>query len=542
MTTQALTLPVDIPWRRLAYAADMIDTNFGDIALPPKWRSSLAVYYYVVEQEQTAESYPEGRIVYLRLTCSITGWNPSEELQAAVSLEEVGDNLDDLQRATWEAIQSSGWAEAYWPCLGAIAQIAIYPNPADGVHADDYPFIQDFEPKKRELFETVTDTGEYLSGSSEKIDVQKGTTSTDSTEKSDIMTGGGVTIPVGGAVGLGANISGEWGTRKTTGTQAVDMHTTDSARERRETVSHSTTFSQMYQLFNGYHLGTNRAVFLIAPRPHTASQTQRAGQESELAFNLIQGQRALEGIQDMFLVVHVPTKLQGICIQASLDTGHQVFVSAGAVMKTGPGAEPPRDGHTEPPPPPPPGTDQGVIVYSQLVVTRRVIQNCGEFDQAGNLTLAGVPAVAGLPRLAIVHEALVPSPTLVARTADTSNGGRATGQALLADEMNLFQREVTAAMRSGFSAGRYKPRDFVETATFRRLVAMTLRDMELSLDRLVQLNYLTTDVKGLLDQAGVGTLGGLFGRAAEESREITLKELDELRSGLIDKVLNVAER
>jgi hypothetical protein len=28
-----------------------------------------------------------------------------------------------------------------------------------------------------------------------------------------------------------------------------------------------------YQLFTGYHLGTNRAVFLIAPRPHIVTGT-----------------------------------------------------------------------------------------------------------------------------------------------------------------------------------------------------------------------------------------------------------------------------
>jgi len=65
MTTQTLTVPLDITWQRLGYSRDMIDTNFGDINLPPKWRSSLAVYSYVVPEEQTAESYPDSRIGYL---------------------------------------------------------------------------------------------------------------------------------------------------------------------------------------------------------------------------------------------------------------------------------------------------------------------------------------------------------------------------------------------------------------------------------------------------------------------------------------------
>jgi hypothetical protein len=50
----------------------MIDTNFGDLIFGPKWRSSLAVYYYIVPDEETADAYPNSRIVYLKFTSSIT--------------------------------------------------------------------------------------------------------------------------------------------------------------------------------------------------------------------------------------------------------------------------------------------------------------------------------------------------------------------------------------------------------------------------------------------------------------------------------------
>jgi len=271
MAIQALTLPIDITWQRFGYSRDMIDMNFGSLTLPPKWRSSMAVYAFVVPEEQTAESYPDARIVYLRLTCSITGFNISEDLIDPQTIGEAGDQLDDLQRSAWEAIQSQGWANRYWPCLGAIAQIAIYPHDTDEIGPDDFPFILDFEPKKRELYETRSETGESMSGSSEKINVQKGATTTESTEESDILTGGGASFGLG-SLSIGASVSGEWGTRKKTGTESVDMRTTDTSRERRETTSFNTTFSQMYQLFNGYHLGTNRALFVIAPRPHTVSE------------------------------------------------------------------------------------------------------------------------------------------------------------------------------------------------------------------------------------------------------------------------------
>ena len=302
MTIPSLTPPQDITWKRMAFSRDMVDTDFGNMAFPPKWRTSLSVYYYVVPEEETVDAYPESRVVYLKLSCSITGWNPSEELVEAKKIASESDWWDDLQKSIWDVIEGSSWASKYWGCHGAIMQIGVFPSGADHqVGPDDYPYIMDFEPKKRELYETVSEGTEVLSGSSESINLLKGSTSTK-----------GVTLEGGWSPPL--NLGG-WGVKasgslsKTT----VENLTTDSSRENRETKSHSTTFSQLYQLFNGYHLGTNRAVFVVAPRPHTVDSS----------FNLIDGERKLEGIQDMFLVITMPRSLKGFCIHASIDTGHK---------------------------------------------------------------------------------------------------------------------------------------------------------------------------------------------------------------------------
>lgn len=74
-------------------------------------RLSMAIYSYVVPEEQTAESYPDSRIVYLKLTCSITGFNISEYLIDPETIGGSGDELDDLQNSTWKAIQSQGKAD-----------------------------------------------------------------------------------------------------------------------------------------------------------------------------------------------------------------------------------------------------------------------------------------------------------------------------------------------------------------------------------------------------------------------------------------------
>ena len=46
MTISTFSLPVDIPWRRIAFSSDMMDKTACDRTLPPRWRSSVAVFDY----------------------------------------------------------------------------------------------------------------------------------------------------------------------------------------------------------------------------------------------------------------------------------------------------------------------------------------------------------------------------------------------------------------------------------------------------------------------------------------------------------------
>jgi hypothetical protein len=69
----------------------------------------------------------------------------------------------------------------------------------------------------------------------------------------------------------------------------------------------------LYHLLNSYHMGTNRAIFFLQPRPHTAQQKDR--------FTFINGPQQIEGIQEFFLVVNRPkgTKIDvDYCVDALL--------------------------------------------------------------------------------------------------------------------------------------------------------------------------------------------------------------------------------
>jgi hypothetical protein len=483
MSIQTLTPPLDITWTRLAFTRDMIVTNFGDLAFGPKWRSSLAVYYFIVPEEETADGYPNSRIVYLKFTCSITGWNPSEELLGAKKTGEDSGAWDDLQRSLWEVIVASGWASTYWPCLGAIMQIAVYPNNPNGIAPDDYPYIMDFEPKKRELFEQVTEGGEFLSGSSDKLSTTKGSTNTQSV---DVKAGGSFL-----GIGLSASAGATW--------QQVDSQTTDTSRENRETLSHTTSFSQMYQLFNGYHLGTNRALFVVAPRPHTVSTSDQTD------FNLINGERKLEGIQDVFLVIHMPKSLDGFCIQAGLDTGHEATVSAPQhlVMLKHKSNEPDggNDPQLPPPPPPPPTTP-----IKQLVITRRLVQSCGTFDENGNFHLRQLPEPHPKP---IVGE--IGLPELPARAMLRSAPTRSRPLRVeVADNMNMMQSQINRLMLDSASSAAYTAKNFEETDVFKSLVATAVQSSTIPLAQLANKGYLNRQTARLLTRNKIITLGNLF--------------------------------
>jgi len=519
MSIQSLNPPQDIAWNRIAYSTDMIDKNFGDLNFPRKWRSSLAVYYSIVPEEETADAYPNTRIVYLRLTCSITGWNAYEDLLNASG--KMSDNSDDMQLSIWETIFSEGWASVYWPCLGAIMQIAVYPPIGSTVDTDDYPEIMDFEPKKRELYESVTAGNEVLSGSSDKTSIGKSSTNVFS-----------------GEIEASGSIAGIFGETMKAGFshQSVETTTTDKSRENRETKSRTTSFSNMYQLFNGYHLGTNRAVFVVAPRPHTASAGFALIDESG-------GGRRLEGIQDVFLVVNVPKKLNGFCVQASIDTGHKLMASNMRAMERryeseedkqdGPGHDP--DDNSDPDDngnPTGNGSGSPDNKYNQLIVTRRIVKNCGKFDDNGNFTISRATSTGtGTPPTGpvVVWERSYPATKNNTDEVSLASAGTDTikAQATRARYLNINQQRFIKSMISGFSAGNFEPLEFSKTKTFRTLVRGSLQKLSSPVDKLVELKYLTADEANHLMRGRIMTVGDIFKNNMGQSRDPEIRKLRE---------------
>jgi len=489
MATDALSIPFDITWQRLAYSADMIDRSFGG-GLPPKWRSSTAVYIYPVPLADTVDEYPDHRIFYLKVSASITGWSPREELEGMVTwLQPQQPGVPPQPPAQWDSWQTEGWTlvdqsptmtRSYWPCVGALLQVAIYPRPEAGVAVADYPSIVDFEPKKRELYEAVSDAHESLSGSGTNLNTRKGKTTTHSLEAKT-----NVHLPLVGETGL------NYGYRR----ENVDVTTTDASTERRETAGRTTQLSQMYQLFNGYHLGTNRGLFVVFPRPHIVSSAEQTEN------SLINGQRKLEGVQDVFLVVQVPRSVPGICVRTFLDTAHEGYPENGL----------------------PP----------QVVVTRRSVAGCGEW-QGDRLALVPPPAPSPAPpRMVVVGEHQIGGGWQPSYKYQVKAGR--TARLEVANNLNQAAAEVRDALLADAASGAFRPVEFLRSGAFGRVAGLELRRSSTQLSTLMSRGYITSTELAELSPYGIMTVGALFSSGMTSPTITTVRQrlLDALASAPI---------
>jgi hypothetical protein len=310
MAVPSLSLPIDIPWERICVSEDMIDPRVGDSDRPAKWQSSIAVFKYVPDEEYQA--YPGRKITYLKVTCTVAGYQPkADEVQgiltnwSRLSYAGVPYGQDELERRLL----------AYKPCHEAILQVSVAPRRAEGVPLGEYPYFMDFQPKKRELYESVTDTKELMSRSQESLNISKSSGTTQSQEVLDIDQGYSVGAS-GQYAGAGGSFQysqqGQWGTKNLAGGQSGTARTTDESHERRETTSHTTQLTQLHHLLDTYHQGTNRVIFYIQPRPHTVAPPS----------GFVRGPREVEGVQEFFLIVNQAAKQEDFCLDVRLDTGH----------------------------------------------------------------------------------------------------------------------------------------------------------------------------------------------------------------------------
>lgn len=309
MGVVGLAFPTDIRWERVCHSEDMDDRSPCDQTGPAKWQSSMAVFRYVPEEEY--QHYEGRRLVYYKITCTISSYQPrADEVQGSVkgagTLSVTEEN--ELDRKL----------KSYAPCNGAILQVTVAPTESN-LDPANFPYVLDVQPKQRALYEQVTDSSELASRSLENLNIRKGGGTTESQEVLDIDRGSsfsaqaqGQYAGAGGGLGFSYTKNIEQGTRSIGQEDASRVETTDSTREAREVLSHTTQLTQMYTLLQSYHVGTNRVMFFVSPRPHVLEEPT----------GFIRGPRRIDGVQDFFLIVSQDEGQELPCLSARLDTGH----------------------------------------------------------------------------------------------------------------------------------------------------------------------------------------------------------------------------
>lgn len=309
MSNFRFSVPSDIPWRLIANSTDMMDLGFCDQRFPGAWRSSIALSIFEPRLEDLPPTMCDKRLTYLKVCCSITG------AQLESTAEANGTDLADM--VPTERLQEI--LSEYLACYGVLLNVAVHPLHDERRRGmDDYPRIVDFEPKRRDLYQAATENGEVLTASVNRLRLDNTFTHTESVETGLSLTAGmrrhaGIDIE---AAEAGAEASAQGSLSRTWGETSQDVRTTarDAQQEERERFATTTQLNQMYNLLSGYHLGSNRSVFLMLPRPHSKQPSEHR--------TFAQGLRVIEGVQDFFLVVQRPRESEGLRVEVQLETGH----------------------------------------------------------------------------------------------------------------------------------------------------------------------------------------------------------------------------
>jgi hypothetical protein len=119
MSELVTNLPQETTWKLLAVSPDMIDTKFCNKQFPFRWRSSLAVSAFEPNPPEPPGVLCEGRITFLKITATITGYQPSREETAAAYTSFPDVPTEEVSRIV----------DKYFACYGVLLNVAVFPNP-----------------------------------------------------------------------------------------------------------------------------------------------------------------------------------------------------------------------------------------------------------------------------------------------------------------------------------------------------------------------------------------------------------------------------
>jgi hypothetical protein len=283
-------------------AAGSIHNNILDITLPSGEQKRVLDLRQEMAVTLPATPKVEAKVVHRAAAVTIEAYKGTQ----LVGTQTTGPEQNQIHDLT---VEGEGIDHVVFKApqnAAFLVEVTYYVERDVPIDLQDYPHIIDFEPKTRDLYQGATEDGEILTASVSEVKADKTFAHTESSE-TGLSVNAGVSV---GFASLGGGLSHKWGETN----QDTSQVQTDASRERREKHATTTNLSQMYNLLTGYHAGTNRAVFLMLPRPHVLQPTDHR--------TFVQGLRYIEGVQDFFLIVARPKDIPGLCIEAFLETSH----------------------------------------------------------------------------------------------------------------------------------------------------------------------------------------------------------------------------
>jgi hypothetical protein len=258
---ETVKLPDDIPWRWAGHV--LLPAEYFHISTFGPAMPSIGLFYYIVPRAESEKDFPYHKIVLLK---------------AVVTLSGISWGWDDPTGLT-------NGISGYAPCIGARLDLSLSYSVARGGQTDEAGlFVRDVFPKHQEMVVNEIIGQETL---------ERATTRVSSTKSWN--TNIGLTIP---KLGLGVSAG------------SSDTTTTESENERSQRNSRQTQVEHTYHVLTAYHLGGPNVSFTIQPRPF----------EGE-SWELVNGFRILEGIQEFLVFTTVPLRAKELSVGCQLYTG-----------------------------------------------------------------------------------------------------------------------------------------------------------------------------------------------------------------------------
>jgi hypothetical protein len=286
---EVLPPPLEIPWQ-LASTTQPLAAGEPD-------ETAISLFVFEPEDEELSTMFPGQRLVFLKLTTSI-------------SPASVPPNLPPIAGAALgEGV----------PCFHVLLDLKVR-NAAGGL-GTIRPYFHAAAPLARRTIQSGVVGLQVVEGESDEQFVGRSGSQLYETSSTRATT-----TSVGASAGLGIGPVSIGGSVRRTSTdvageravsQVVDTTTREASQERRELTSHHTKVENVLTLLSAKYVGTPHLRFSLSPRPLQLLSVDPS--DPNLWFNQLLQRRSsgIEGLQEFTAVVLVP-RGEDFCVNARL--------------------------------------------------------------------------------------------------------------------------------------------------------------------------------------------------------------------------------